>query len=213
MPFCAPGASPSPAPRSRALKSFTADCTTPAPGPPSTLNAGNFPHVHTDHPLDLALRRLAESRLAVLPVVSRSNVRELRGTIATGDILAAYGMRKGPGEPAQPAQPTGSSWRLLAGIAAALIVLAALGGFLNYFYRTERLARAGRYFRQGDEFMRNERYGEAIEQYRDALSITHAAPARLALANALVKAGRLQEAEVYFQEFLGGALPCSGTRA
>ena len=54
----------------------------PAPGPTQTLTAENFPHLHPDHPLDLAMRRIAQSGLTVLPVVSRDNVRELKGTIS-----------------------------------------------------------------------------------------------------------------------------------
>src|SRR5690349_17265080 len=47
----------------------------PEPGPIETLTAEQFPHVHPDHPLDIAMRRIATSHTKVLPVVSRSNVR------------------------------------------------------------------------------------------------------------------------------------------
>jgi CBS domain-containing protein len=68
----------------------------PAPDARARLTAGNFPHVHADHSLDLAMRRLSLTGLTVLPVVSRANVRELRGTISLQDILTAYGMSKPP---------------------------------------------------------------------------------------------------------------------
>src|SRR5205085_11456757 len=52
------------------------------------------------------------------------------------------------------------------------------------------------------QFMQKERYDDAIAQYRNALSITHSAEHRLALAEALEKAGRPAEAEIYFREVL-----------
>jgi chloride channel protein, CIC family len=64
----------------------------PDPPPPDQLVNTNFPHVHLDHSLDLAMRRIAQSGLEVLPVVSRTNVRELKGVISFDDILAAYRM-------------------------------------------------------------------------------------------------------------------------
>jgi len=66
----------------------------PQPGPITTLTARNFPHIHVDHTLDRALHKIAESGLPVLPVVSRANVRDLKGTISLDDILAAYRVNK-----------------------------------------------------------------------------------------------------------------------
>jgi chloride channel protein, CIC family len=65
---------------------------TPEPGPIDQLVGNAFPHVHLDHTLDMAMRRMAQSGLEVLPVVSRTNVRELKGVISFDDILAAYRM-------------------------------------------------------------------------------------------------------------------------
>jgi len=62
------------------------------PGPAEDLSHGNFPHLHIDHTLDVALRKIAETGWNVLPVVSRDNVREWKGTITLNDILAAYGV-------------------------------------------------------------------------------------------------------------------------
>jgi CIC family chloride channel protein len=67
----------------------------PEPGPAETLTQDIFPHLHADHTLDLALRKIAETGWNVLPVVSRDNVRQWQGTISLQDILAAYGVRKG----------------------------------------------------------------------------------------------------------------------
>ena len=43
-----------------------------------------------DH--DVALRKIAETGWNALPVVSRDNVRQWKGTISLQDILAAYGV-------------------------------------------------------------------------------------------------------------------------
>jgi CIC family chloride channel protein len=63
------------------------------PLPKGHLDAGNFPHVHPDHPLDVALQRMGEMHLDVLPVVSRANVLEIVGVITLPGILRAYGIR------------------------------------------------------------------------------------------------------------------------
>jgi CIC family chloride channel protein len=64
----------------------------PEPGPAEHLTQNIFPHLHIDHSLDVALRKIAETGWDVLPVVSRDNVRQWKGTISLQDILAAYGV-------------------------------------------------------------------------------------------------------------------------
>ncbi|HTF24168.1 MAG TPA: chloride channel protein [Candidatus Limnocylindria bacterium] len=54
--------------------------------------ADNFPHVHSDHPLHLALDRMGASQLDLLPVVSRANVHHLEGVVTLRDVLALYGV-------------------------------------------------------------------------------------------------------------------------
>jgi chloride channel protein, CIC family len=56
------------------------------------LKAGEFPHVHADHPLDEALDRMGANRVDVLPVVSRANVYQLLGVVRLQDVLEAYGV-------------------------------------------------------------------------------------------------------------------------
>jgi CIC family chloride channel protein len=51
-----------------------------------------FPHVHLDQGLDLALERMGENQIEILPVVSRADVRELRGIVTLQDVLNAYGI-------------------------------------------------------------------------------------------------------------------------
>lgn len=52
----------------------------------------NFPHVHSDQSLDLALERMGANQLDVLPVVSRANVHKLEGVVTLGDVLDSYGV-------------------------------------------------------------------------------------------------------------------------
>jgi len=62
------------------------------PPPEGHLDAENFPHIHPDHSLDLALERMGDMHIDVLPVVSRANVREILGVVTLRDILRAYGI-------------------------------------------------------------------------------------------------------------------------
>jgi tetratricopeptide (TPR) repeat protein len=174
----------------------------PEPGRDEELTETVFPHVHPDQSLDVALRRLADSRLPVLPVVSRGNLRDLKGTISAEDILEAYSTDRRAADAAASDSRTKSPTRLLAGVTASLVVLGLLLGFLNYYYRAQRTSRAQGYFAAANELMEKERYEEAIEQYRNALSVSHSVDYRLALALALVKAGHLEEARIYLGEVL-----------
>jgi tetratricopeptide (TPR) repeat protein len=90
----------------------------------------------------------------------------------------------------------------MAGMLSALVGVAILAAFLNYFYRAERSKRADLYYRTGNELLQKDRVPEAIEQYRNALSISHRVDHRLALGLALIKASRLNEAGIYLNEVL-----------
>ena len=46
-------------------------------------SAEEFPHLHLDHDLGLALERMGATKVNVLPVVSRANLRDL---IGRGDV-------------------------------------------------------------------------------------------------------------------------------
>jgi CIC family chloride channel protein len=52
----------------------------------------DFPHVHPDHSLHVALDRLGASQLDLLPVVNRGNVHQLEGVVTLQDVLALYGV-------------------------------------------------------------------------------------------------------------------------
>ena len=58
--------------------------------PDGTPDAAEFPHVHPDHALYMALERMGSSGLNVLPVVSRASLRQLIGIVVLDDILKAY---------------------------------------------------------------------------------------------------------------------------
>jgi CIC family chloride channel protein len=60
----------------------------------SLVRDGNseFPHVHGDQPLGLALARMGDTGHNALPVVSRANAREMIGIITLVDVLKAYGV-------------------------------------------------------------------------------------------------------------------------
>lgn len=57
-------------------------------------DSAGLPHVHPDHSLTLALERMGALRYNVLPVVSRSNIRQLLGVVTLQDILEAFGVAK-----------------------------------------------------------------------------------------------------------------------
>jgi chloride channel protein, CIC family len=60
------------------------------------VDQDEFPHVHGDHSLHLALDRMGANQLDLLPVVSRANVHQLEGVVTLQDVLARYGV--GPKE-------------------------------------------------------------------------------------------------------------------
>jgi CIC family chloride channel protein len=53
----------------------------------------HFPHVHSDHTLDIVLHRMGSAGIKVLPVVSRSDIRRLEGIITLDDVLRVYGLQ------------------------------------------------------------------------------------------------------------------------
>jgi len=171
--------------------------------PSPMLTSESFPHLHMDHPLDIALRRMAESKLNVLPVVNRADIRDLKGVVSLQDILQAYGIESGK-EAARPSSDQMQiSRRLLPGVLAAGLGVLLVIGFLNYYYRSARSEHAAEYYKTGNELLQQSRDEEAIQQFREALS---AAPGnlqyRLALGLALAKADHAAEASVYLNALL-----------
>jgi CIC family chloride channel protein len=58
----------------------------------SLFDTLEFPHVHRDHPLHLALERMSKAHLDVLPVVSRADIHEIEGIVTLRDVLDSYGV-------------------------------------------------------------------------------------------------------------------------
>jgi CIC family chloride channel protein len=58
----------------------------------SLIDTLEFPHVHADHPLHLALERMSKSHIDVLPVVNRADIHRLEGVVTLRDVLDSYGV-------------------------------------------------------------------------------------------------------------------------
>ena len=55
------------------------------------VTAPEFPHLHSDQALSVALDRLGSSKFDALPVVSRADVHKLEGIVTLQDVLNLYG--------------------------------------------------------------------------------------------------------------------------
>jgi CIC family chloride channel protein len=58
----------------------------------SLFDTLDFPHVHSDHPLHLALERMSKFHLDILPVVNRADIHRLEGVVTLRDVLDSYGV-------------------------------------------------------------------------------------------------------------------------
>jgi CIC family chloride channel protein len=59
------------------------------------LDPLDFPHVHTDQALHLALERMSAARLDLIPVVNRADIHRLEGIVTLRDALDSYGVDPG----------------------------------------------------------------------------------------------------------------------
>jgi len=62
-----------------------------------------FPHLHADHSLTIALERMGAACVDALPVVSRADVHKLEGIVALQDVLKIYGFTAQAEQPCPPA--------------------------------------------------------------------------------------------------------------
>jgi CIC family chloride channel protein len=171
------------------------------PGP--LLTEDNFPHLHMDHPLDVALRRMAHSKLNVLPVVGRADIRDLKGVVSLNGILQSYGVAGDKAKKKVDAEETRVSRRLVPGVIAAGLAVLLVIGFLNYYYRAARSERAEEYYKNGAAQLQQDRADEAVQQFRDALSGSPGNERyRLALGLALAKDNHPAEASTYLNALL-----------
>jgi CIC family chloride channel protein len=58
------------------------------------LETLDFPHAHSDQALHLALERMSNARVDILPVVSRADIHKLEGIITLQDVLESYGVNQ-----------------------------------------------------------------------------------------------------------------------
>ena len=56
------------------------------------VNPREFPHLHADQSLHLALERIGKAGVDRLPVVSRADVHKLEGILLLNDVLDSYGI-------------------------------------------------------------------------------------------------------------------------
>jgi len=56
------------------------------------LDGRDFPYVHADHPVYVALERMGTAKLDLLPVVSRADIHYLMGVVVLADVLGSYGL-------------------------------------------------------------------------------------------------------------------------
>jgi CIC family chloride channel protein len=56
------------------------------------LGGKDFPHLHVDQLLSLALERMGACQVNALPVVSRANIHKLEGIVTLKDVLVLYGV-------------------------------------------------------------------------------------------------------------------------
>ena len=56
------------------------------------MDGADFPHLHADHSLSLALERMGACQINAMPVVSRANIHKLEGIVTLKDVLALYGV-------------------------------------------------------------------------------------------------------------------------
>jgi len=61
-----------------------------------------FPHLHADHSLTVALERMGAAGVDALPVVSRADVHKLEGIVAVQDVLKFYGFASQIEQPCPP---------------------------------------------------------------------------------------------------------------
>ncbi|MGH9743941.1 MAG: chloride channel protein [Candidatus Acidiferrum sp.] len=52
----------------------------------------DFPHLHVDHSLSLALERMGACQINSIPVVSRADIHKLEGIVTLKDVLSLYGV-------------------------------------------------------------------------------------------------------------------------
>ena len=166
------------------------------------MSLRHLPHVHMDHSLDTAQRRMANGRTNVLPVINRANIKRITGVLLMEDIQRAYSI-----EPTEP-HPEPEQGKLPAGMVLLRMVAVTVGvliliGMVTRAYQNDRNKRAEQTYQAGLALLAQGSADEAIERFRTALSTTpNNKEYRLTLGSALVQGDHLDEAALYLNGIL-----------
>ncbi|MEO8580477.1 MAG: chloride channel protein [Gemmatimonadales bacterium] len=177
------------------------------------IKAVEFPHVHSDQPLGVALARMGPSGHSVLPVVSRANARLLVGVLTLADVLRAYGvdaagktppagirpsMTDPTAEPASP-PPAATASEFITTFATVIAAIGVLLVFDTVIAKVDRNAtesRATSEFQAGERLSAIGSFREAADHLDVAVSLDRENPSyRVALAEATLGRGRPEAAE------------------
>jgi CIC family chloride channel protein len=173
------------------------------------------PHLHPDQSLSLALERMGESGSRVLPVVRRTDVRQLLGVASLADILGGFRLAPSPTlveSPASVVTTTGhrAFVSTLGAVAVVMVVLIASNAWLAARERAETGHEAAQLFSAGIAFENGGKYGDAVDRLRAAAVLQRGnRQYETALARVLLGAGKSDEAERVLDEVLR-RLPTDG---
>ncbi len=101
----------------------------------------HFPHVHMDHSLDTAQRRMANGRTNVLPVINRNNIKRITGVLLMEDIQRAYSIEPTESHP-EPEQGKLPAGMMLLRMVAVTVGVLILIGMVTRAYQNDRNKRA-----------------------------------------------------------------------
>ena len=155
------------------------------------------PHVHPDHPLDMALQRMAAADLDELPVLSRVGGSQL-GVLSTHDVWNAY---QALAQRSNQVRPIDQAKNWLPAVTAVTITVVLIISGIVYWQRTHQSQVGDEAYRSGEKLLAQGRIDEAVRDLRTALAQNPSNPKRrAALGLALVKSGHFDEASSYLAE-------------
>jgi CIC family chloride channel protein len=155
----------------------------------------DIPHVHPDHPLDLALQRMGEAGVDQILVVSRTGGTPL-GVLHSQDALNAYKKLAASKERDTLAAVSAQNW--LPAVAAITVAAVLIISGLVFWQRTRRSDMGLEAYKSGERLLAQGQFEEAVSAFRTALA--HApqdVKSRAALGLALVESGHFDEASSY----------------
>ena len=153
------------------------------------------PHVHPDHPLDLALQRMGEAGVDEIAVASRAG-GALIGVLNTQDALGAYKKLAASKEQEVRAAEAVQNW--LPAVAAITVAAVLIVSGFVFWQRSRRSDLGIEAYRSGEKLLAQGQVDEAISAFRNALAHSpQDVKARAALGLALVQSGQFEDAASY----------------